>query len=98
MVRRLRKRKSCWQVIAIPLASIAAPTLTVMQGFEAKKRLLRVHFPPRSICSVFFNSTQSQTQCELNPITMVYEAEHDNHYTVLLATKQLQNVVFKPNA
>ena len=37
MVRRLRKRKNCWHVIAIPQASIAAPTLTVMQGFEAKK-------------------------------------------------------------
>ena len=37
MVRRLRKRKSCWHVIAIPQASIAAPTLTVMQGFEEKK-------------------------------------------------------------
>ena len=44
MVRRFRKRKSCWHVIAIPQASIAAPTLTVMQGFEAKKRLLRVYF------------------------------------------------------
>ena len=37
MVRRLHKRKSCWHVIAIPQASIAAPTLTVMQSFEAKK-------------------------------------------------------------
>ena len=36
-VRRLRERKSCWHVIAISQASIAAPTLTVMQGFEAKK-------------------------------------------------------------
>ena len=35
-VRRLRKRKSCWHVIALPQASIAAPT--VMQGFEAKKK------------------------------------------------------------
>ena len=40
MVRRFRKRKSCCHVIAIPQAGIAAPTLTVMQGFEAKKRLL----------------------------------------------------------
>ena len=40
MVHRLRKQKSYCHVIAIPQASIAAPTLTVMQGFEAKKRLL----------------------------------------------------------
>ena len=36
-VRRFRKRKSCCHVIAIPQAGIAAPTLTVMQGFQAKK-------------------------------------------------------------
>ena len=41
MVRRFRKQKSCCHVIAIPQAGIAAPTLTVMQGFEAKKWLLR---------------------------------------------------------
>ena len=45
-VRCLGKRKSCWHAIAIPQASIAAPTLTVMQGFEAKKKLLRVYFSP----------------------------------------------------
>ena len=43
-VRRFCKRKSCCHVIAILQAGIAAPTLTVMQGFEAKKRLLR-EFP-----------------------------------------------------
>ena len=37
MVRRFRKQRSCCHVIAIPQAGIAAPTLTVMQGFEAKK-------------------------------------------------------------
>ena len=44
MVRCFRKRKSCCHEIAIPQARIAAPTLTVMQGFQAKKRLLRA-FP-----------------------------------------------------
>ena len=44
MVRCFRKRKGCCHVIAIPHAGIAAPTLTVMQGFQAKKRLLRA-FP-----------------------------------------------------
>ena len=44
-VRRFRKQKSCCHVIAIPQAGIAAPTLTIMQGFEAKKRLLRVYNP-----------------------------------------------------
>ena len=43
-VRRFRKRKSCCHVIAIPQAGIAAPTLTVMQGFEAKKKYCSVHF------------------------------------------------------
>ena len=40
-VRRFRKQKSCCHKIAIPQADIVAPTLTVMQGFKAKKRLLR---------------------------------------------------------
>ena len=39
-IRRFHKRKSCCHVIAIPQAGIAAPTLTVMQGFKANKRLL----------------------------------------------------------
>ena len=43
-VCRFCKRKSCCNAIAIPQAGIAAPTLTVMQGFEAKKRMLRA-FP-----------------------------------------------------
>ena len=46
MVLRLRKRKSCWHVIAIPQASIATPNLTVMQGFEAKKDCSIDIFPP----------------------------------------------------
>ena len=33
--------KSCCHVIAIPQAGIAAPTLTVMQGFKAKKKIIR---------------------------------------------------------
>ena len=43
-VRCFCKRKSCCHVIVIPQAGIATPTLTVMQGLEAKKRLLRA-FP-----------------------------------------------------
>ena len=34
MIRCFRKQKSCSHVIAIPQAGIAAPTLTVMQGFS----------------------------------------------------------------
>ena len=37
MVCRFRKRKSCWHVIAISEACIAAPNLTEMQGFQAEK-------------------------------------------------------------
>ena len=40
-IYRFRKRKSCWHVIAISQAGIAAPTLTEMQGFEANKRMFR---------------------------------------------------------
>ena len=36
-VRCFRKRKSCCHIIAISQASIAAPTLTAMQGFQGKK-------------------------------------------------------------
>ena len=43
-VRRFHKRKSCCHVIAIPRAGIATPTLTVMQGFQAKKKDCFVHF------------------------------------------------------
>ena len=48
MVHRMHKQKSCWHVFAIPQASIAAPTLTVTQGFEAKKKDCSVHILPRS--------------------------------------------------
>ena len=51
-VRRFRKRKSCCHVIAIPQAGIAAPTLTVMQGFEAKKNLRAFSFPFLSTASI----------------------------------------------
>ena len=37
-VGRFRKLKSSCYVIDIPQADIPAPTLTVMQGFEAKKK------------------------------------------------------------
>ena len=37
-VRRFRKLKSSCYIIAIPSGWHPAPTLTVMQGFEAKKR------------------------------------------------------------
>ena len=50
---RIRKQKSCCQVIAIPRTDIATPTLTVMQGFQAKKRLLRTFpFPLLHIASI----------------------------------------------
>ena len=45
MVRRFCKRKSCCHVIATPQARIAAPTLTVMQGFPAAKKTLLCAFP-----------------------------------------------------
>ena len=38
-VRRFRKLNSCCHIIAIPQAGIAAPTLTVMQGFQANKKI-----------------------------------------------------------
>ena len=49
-VRRFCKRKSCCHVIAIPQAGIAAPTLTVMQGFHAKKRLPHALLPISTYC------------------------------------------------
>ena len=36
-VRRFRKQKATATQLLSPQAGIAAPTLTVMQGFEAKK-------------------------------------------------------------
>ena len=53
MVCCFHKRKSWCHVIVIPQAGIAAPTLTVMQGFQAKKRLLCTFpFPPLSTASI----------------------------------------------
>ena len=81
-----------------PQAGIAAPTLTIKQGFEAKKRLLRVYFPTLLFtpqCSIPRNRNPSANRTRVRWL----EAEHDNHYTVLLAKMQWQNVVFnfKPN-
>ena len=83
MVHHLRKLKNCWQVIAITQASITAPTLTVMQGFEAKKKTascisLPVPYTPYS--SIPRNRNPSANRW--------WEAEHDNHYTTQLATMQ----------
>ena len=64
-VRRLRKRKSCWHEIAFPQASIAAPTLTVMQGFEAKKRLLCAYLFPFLILLILpFHTITTQARIE----------------------------------
>ena len=52
MVRRFLKRKSCCHIIAFPQAGIAAPTLIVMQGFEAKKDC-SVHFLSHSKYCVY---------------------------------------------
>ena len=69
-IRHFRKQKSCCHVIAIPQAGIAAPNLTVMQGFEAKKEC-SMHFLPCScvLCLyfVFFYSTHLQPKRESNP-------------------------------
>ena len=50
-IRRFRKQKSCCH-ISIPKAGIAAPTLTVMQGFQAKKDC-SVHFFPAPVYCVY---------------------------------------------
>ena len=50
-VRRFRKQKKCCQVIAIPQAGIVAPTLTVLQGFKAKKKTApSVSYPVPAHC------------------------------------------------
>ena len=85
MVRRLRKRKSCWRVIAIPQASIAAPTLTVMQDFEEKKRLLRAYLsliPYTPYSSIPRNRNPSANR---TPVRWL-EAEHNN--TTLASLEQ----------
>ena len=43
-VRRFRKRKICCHAIAISQAGIAAPTPTVMQGFQTKKNAASISF------------------------------------------------------
>ena len=73
-------------------AGIAAPTLTVMQGFEAKKDSF-VHLLPSS-CILYLTCT---TQLRIEPGCGGLTAEHANHYTAQLAAMQGQNVVLKPN-
>ena len=68
-VRRFGKRKICCHVIAIPQGGIAAPTLTVMQSFQAKKRLLHA-FPFQFLstvsilCILPFHAFVTQAQIE----------------------------------
>ena len=69
MVYHFHNRKNCCHVIAIHQAGIASPTLTVMQGFEAKKRLLSAFSIPlistASILRIFpFHVFVSQVQIE----------------------------------
>ena len=83
----------------MPQAGIAAPTLTVMQGFKAKKIALCISFP----ASVYFVYTPyTSIPHDRNPSanrTRVrrLESKHANHYTTQTATMKKQNVVFKPN-
>ena len=73
-VRHFRKRKSCWHVIAISQAGIAAPTLTEMRGFGAKQEhsvhhhtyfyVLRLYF-------VSFHFTCSEPERQSNPVAIV---------------------------
>ena len=56
-----------------------------MQGFEAKKRLLRGYNPTHPFtlyCSVSHNRNPSTNRTRVRWL----EAERDNHYTVPLAT------------
>ena len=53
-------------VIAIPQAGIAAPTLTVVQGFKAKQVVPCISYPdPASLlCNLPFHAFAPQTQIE----------------------------------
>ena len=66
MVRHFRKLKSCCYVIAIPSGWHRCPNpnlLTVMQGFEAKKKVAScISFPVPAYCI-----THSQPNRESNP-------------------------------
>ena len=70
-----------------------------MQGFQAKKRLLRASFPFRGIPSIlrilpFHTFTaQAQNRSRLRWL----EGECVNHYTTPIAAMQCQNAVFKQN-
>ena len=76
-----------------PQAGIASLTLTVKQGFEAKKDSY-VHFLPGS-CILYHIFTAHP---QIEPGCRGSRAERTNHYTAQLAALQRQNVVFKPNA
>ena len=98
-IRRFCKRKSYCHVIAIPHAGIAASTVTVMQGFQAKKDC-SMHFLPISKCCVYTPYTSIPRVC--NPsvnrtLLRWLEGKRVNRYTTPIAAMHCQNAVFKPN-
>ena len=75
-----------------PQAGIAAPIVTVMQGFEVKKGSF-VHPLPNS-CMLYHTCT---TQPRIEPRCGGLKAEYHNHYTTQLAAMKGENVGFKSN-
>ena len=73
-------------VIAISQAGIAAPTLTVMQDFKAKKNC-SMHILPRSCVYTPLSFIPRIRTSDANQIRVRWlEAESCNHHTTQLAT------------
>ena len=95
-LHRFRKRKSCCDVIAIPSGWNRCPNPNYNARFWSKRKTASCIFfpiPCTAYCSIPRNCNPRANWTRVRWL----EAEHDNHYTVLLATMQWQNVVFKPN-
>ena len=75
-----------------PQTGIAALTLTVMQGLEAKKDDYILHL--QGSCILYHICT---THPRIEPSYRGSRAKRTNHSTTQLAALKRRNVVFKPN-
>ena len=79
-----------------PQTGIAALTLTVMKGFEAKKDKF-LYVLPKSIYPAYPSILRICTSGGSQIWVRRLAVRHSNHYTTQIVPIWLQNVVFKPN-
>ena len=79
-----------------PQTGIAALTLTVMKGFEAKKGCLP-YIPPISVYSAYSSILRIRTSSGSRTRVRRFAGRCSNHYATHLVSIKRKNVVFKLN-